>query len=184
MCQVRTTSTPASGALVAQPTDPRYLASTFPVPANDPRIRATAREIAGNTNAAREQVRRLVAWMMANVRTSPAGVWTALDVLQQGEAECQGHAYLYTALARALGIPTRVVNGIAYSEEYKGFLYHTWTESYADGHWLAVDPTFGTVPADATHVKLVEGETLVELTPLVDWVGRRKVRVIAVEPER
>jgi hypothetical protein len=37
------------------------------------------------------------------------------------------------------------------------------------------------VPADATHVKLLEGETAAELAPLVDWVGRLKVRVLAVE---
>jgi hypothetical protein len=37
------------------------------------------------------------------------------------------------------------------------------------------------VPADATHVKLVEGESPAELAPLVDWVGRLKLRVIVVE---
>ena len=85
------------------------------------------------------------------------------------------------ALARALGIPTRVVNGVVYSEDYDGFLYHTWAESFVGGTWLPVDPTFAMAPADATHVKLVEGETLAELAPLVDWIGRLQVRVIAVE---
>jgi hypothetical protein len=74
-----------------------------------------------------------------------------------------------------------VVNGIVYSEDHGGFLYHTWAESLVDGRWLWVDPTLGAAPADATHVKLVEGETLADLTPLADWVGRLKVRVIAVE---
>jgi hypothetical protein len=162
-------------------TDPRYLASTFPVPARHPRIVAIAREIAGATNDAREQVRLLVAWIRENVRTSPVDVWTALDALDKREGECQGHTYLYAAFARSLGIPTRVVNGIVYSSEFDGFLYHTWAESLVAGHWLAVDPTFGMVPADATHVKLLEGETAAELAPLVDWVGRLKVRVLAVE---
>ncbi len=124
----------------------------------------------------------LVAWIADNVRKAPVDVWSALDVLEKREAECQGHTYLYAAFARALGIPTRVVNGITYSEDYQGFLYHTWAESLVEGRWLAVDPTFGTVPADATHVKLVEGETLADLTPLVDWVGHLQLRVIAVEP--
>ena len=35
-------------------------------------------------------------------------------------------------------------------------------------------------PADAMHVKLIEGETTAELAPLVDWVGPLKVRVLAV----
>jgi hypothetical protein len=46
-----------------------------------------------------------------------------------------------------------------------------------------VDPTFGAVPADATHVKLVEGETLAELVPLAGWVGRLKLRALALERE-
>jgi hypothetical protein len=161
--------------------DPRYLASTFPVPARDPRIRATAREIVAGADGSRAKIERLVTWIKDNVRTSPADVWTALDVLDRREAECQGHTYLYTALARSLEIPTRVVNGIVYSADFDGFLYHTWAESFVDGRWIAIDPTFGTVPADATHVKLVEGETLADLTPLVDWIGRLSVRVLEVE---
>ena len=162
--------------------DPRYLASTFPVPAADPAIAARARQIAGKVTEPREQVSLLLAWIGRNVRRTPADVFSALDVLDKREAECQGHTYLYAALARALGIPTRVVNGVVYSEDYDGFLYHTWAESFVGGKWLPVDPTFAMAPADATHVKLVEGETLAELAPLVDWIGRLQVRVIAATP--
>jgi hypothetical protein len=178
ICTVR--STDAAAAPVPA-SDPRHLAATRPVPSRDPRIVATAHEIAGSATDPGERVQRLVAWISDNVRRSPADVWTALDVLEKREAECQGHTYLYAAFARALGIPTRVVNGIVYSEEFDGFLYHTWAESLVGGRWIAVDPTFGMVPADATRVKLVEGETPGELAPLVDWIGRLRVRVIAVE---
>jgi hypothetical protein len=180
ICTVRAGAMAAEGQSSATAA-PRDLASTFTVPTRDPAIAATAREIVGDARDPREQVGLLVSWIGENVRVSPADVFTALDVLQKREAECQGHAYLYAALARAAGIPTRVVNGIVYSEEFAGFLYHTWVESLIDGRWLAIDPTFGEVPADATHVKLVEGETLAELTPLVDWIGRLQVRVLAVE---
>lgn len=186
LCTVRTVRTGlaarAHGAGSAQ-SAPRDLASSLPVPAHDPLIVATAREIAGTTRDAQQQVQRIVEWIGTHIRVSPADVWTALDVLRTREAECQGHAYLYAALARALGIPTRLANGIVYSEEFGGFLFHTWAESLVDGRWIAVDPTFGAVPADATHVKLVEGETLAELVPLADWVGRLKLRVLALERE-
>jgi transglutaminase-like putative cysteine protease len=162
--------------------DPRYLASTFPVAARDPAIRAQANAIAAGIADPRAQVQALIGWIDANVRTSPSDVWTAQDVLATREAECQGHAILYAAFARALGIPTRVVNGLVYSEDFDGFLYHAWAESFVAGAWLAVDPTFAQVPADATHLKLVEGETLDELAPLTDWIGRLKIRVLAAEP--
>jgi hypothetical protein len=184
VCTVRTSDAASAQEVSMRAADPRYLASTFTVTARDPGIVATAREIGRGASDAREQVRRIVAWMQANVRVSPVDVWSAVDALQRREAECQGHAYLYAALARALGVPTRVVNGIVYAEDFEGFLYHAWAESLVDGRWRAIDPTFGSAPADATHVKLVEGETLAELTALVDWVGRLKVRVIAVEHGR
>lgn len=176
VCEVRpSAAAPGEGA------GPRHLASTFTVPARHPAIAAKAREIAGGAAGDRERVRRLVDWIAANVRLSPADAWTALDVLERGEAECQGHAWLYAAFARALGIPTRVANGIVYSEEPGGFLFHAWAESLVDGRWLSVDPTFRAVPADATHVKLVEGDELADLLPLADWVGRLEVRVLALE---
>jgi hypothetical protein len=50
-----------------------------------------------------------------------------------------------------------------------------------DGRWQPVDPTFGQVVADATHVKLVEGESMTELTPLLDMIGRVKARVISYD---
>ena len=88
---------------------------------------------------------------------------------------------LYPAFARALGIPTRVANGIVYAGEFQGFLYHTWAESLVNSHWIAIDPTFHQLPADATHIKLVEGEHPSELLPLVNLIGKINLRVIAVE---
>lgn len=173
--------TPAATAPAADGADPRYLAASFPVPARDPAIASLARVIASGATDPRVQVELIVKWMDANVRKSPVDAFSALDVLARREAECQGHAWLYAALARALGVPTRVANGIVYSGEHGGFLYHAWAESLVAGRWMAVDPTFGAVPADATRVKLVEGETLADLTPLVDWIGRLQVRVLAVE---
>jgi hypothetical protein len=181
LCTLRS-SPPASTSATASAAEgnPRDLASTLQVPARDPRIGALAREIAAGATDPRIQIDRIVAWLDANIRKSPVDAWTALDALDARAAECQGHAFLYAALARALGIPTRVVNGIVYFEEFGGFLYHAWAESLVAGRWLAVDPTLAMVPADATHLKLVEGESPAALAPLVDWVGRLKLRVIAV----
>jgi transglutaminase-like putative cysteine protease len=67
---------------------------------------------------------------------------------------------LYAALARAAGLPTRMVAGVVYMPGDGGtpaaFYYHAWNEVWL-GAWIAVDPTFGQFPADATHVELVEG---------------------------
>ena len=174
----------AGGIEPASGTDARaaYLGSTVTVPADARAIGDTATEIVGAVTDPTEQVSLLLRWLQANIRRAPVDAFSALDVLAQREAECQGHAYLYAALARALGIPTRVVNGLAYAESAQGFLYHSWAESYLDGGWRAIDPTFGQPAADATHLKLLEGESIAELMPLTEWVGKVQIRVLEQAP--
>jgi transglutaminase-like putative cysteine protease len=70
---------------------------------------------------------------------------------------------------------------MVYSDSHGGFLYHTWAESFVHGQWLAVDPTFGQLSADATHLKLNEGEALADLLNLLDYVGRVRISIEAYD---
>ena len=155
-----------------------HLKPSLAVPSDDAEIRALAARIAGEEASASAQAGAIVAWMQANIRREPADVFSALDVLKSRRAECQGHAYLYAALARALGIPTRVVNGLVYAPELQGFAYHTWNESLLDGSWIGVDATLGQLRADATHLAIVYGESLGDLAPLAAWIGRTRIEVL------
>jgi len=160
-----------------------YLTPTVAVPSDTSAVRDLAHSIAGTAPTREEQIRQLLSWIQKNIERAPVDSFSALDVLQTRQAECQGHAYLYTAFARSLGIPTRVVNGLVYSEQFKGFLYHSWTESVVDGRWQAVDPSFGQTVADATHIMVVEGDSAADLMPLIDWVGKVRIRILALEPD-
>jgi transglutaminase-like putative cysteine protease len=148
------------------------------VPSTDPRIRDLAATIVAGKPTGREQVQAMLDWIRQNIRKEPADVFSALDVLTTGRAECQGHAYLFAAFARASGIPTRVANGLVYAEELKGFAYHAWNESLIDGEWIAVDPMFGQLQADATHLTLLYGENLGDLAPLTAWIGATRIEVL------
>jgi len=123
-----------------------------------------------------------VVWLQQEIEQTPVDVFSSLEVLQGRKAECQGVTLLYSAFARSLGIPTKVTNGLVYSQELEGFLYHTWAESYVNGGWLPVDPTFGQVGVDATHIKLLEGERLADLLPLADIVGRVRIEILSSQP--
>jgi transglutaminase-like putative cysteine protease len=158
------------------------LGSTVTVPTDARAVRELAHDIAGEAPTPEEQVRRLLAWIHNHIERAPVDSFSALDVLQTRQAECQGHAYLYTAFARSLGIPTRVVSGLVYSEQFKGFLYHSWSISFVNGRWLAVDPTFSQIEADATHITVTEGDSAAELLPLIEWVGKVRIRVLETEP--
>jgi hypothetical protein len=180
-CRMRRLVPPAAADSKPPAEAARYLRPTLSAPSSAPRIRDTAATIVPATAGDTEKITRLVDWIQNNIKREPVDVFSALDVLEGGKAECQGHAYLYAAFARSLGIPTRVVNGIVYLEEARGFLYHTWNESLVNNVWLPVDATLGQVGADATHVKLIEGESSAELLPLIDIIGRVKARVIGYE---
>lgn len=167
-------------APLAQGEPGRWLKATLAAPSTLPEIATLARSIAGSAAGDDERIARLLAWIDANIAKEAIDSFSASDVLHAKRAECQGHAYLFAALARALGLPTRIVNGIAYSADHGGFLYHTWNESWIDGRgWQPVDATFGQAHADATHVKLIEGETAAELVPLVNLVGRVRVESVS-----
>lgn len=164
------------------PAPARDLAATLAIQSDEPATRALAKEIAGDATEPVARIRRLVDWLRANIEQEPLDAFSSADVLKERKAECQGLTLLYAAFARSLGIPTRVTNGLVYSAELEGFLYHTWAESHVGAGWLPVDPTFGQVGADATHIKLLDGERPSDLLPLVDIVGRLRLRIEAVEP--
>ena len=163
------------------PVDQRYLLPSQTVTSENELIQQTAAEITAEVADPLGRIRLLMEWLRQNIEQEPVDVFNALDVLTRKKAECQGHTYLFAAFARSLNIPTRVVNGIVYAEDYGGFLYHTWAECLLNGRWIAVDPTLGQLPADGTHIKLVEGETSLDLMPLANLVGRLQVQIISVE---
>ena len=157
------------------------LSPTLAAPSTDGQIVELARSIAAGAKSADEKLTRILAWIDANIAKEAIDAFTAVDVLRERRGECQGHAALTTALARALGIPIRVVNGVVYSGPHGGFLYHTWNEAWIEGRgWQAIDATLNQLSADATHIKLIEGESLADLAPLVGMVG--KARVESVRP--
>ena len=173
MCEIDAASSAADDG-----TGATALLPSSTVQSRDPMIRKLARDIAGPQASSEDKIEAVLGWLDRNIGKEAVDTFSALDVLDARRGECQGHAYLYAALMRALGVPTRVVNGLVYSPEYGGFLYHTWAESLVGGGWRAVDPTFNQPRADATHIALVRGETLNDLVPLVDWVGNTRIRVL------
>ena len=130
----------------------KYLLSTSSIQSDHKEIREQALKIVAKDAPEIEKVIRLVGWTADNVKGEMKDAFSALEVLRTKRGECQSHSQLYTALARSLGIPTRIVTGLVYSENL-GFLYHAWAESYVKG-WLSVDPTLRQAPSDATHIKI------------------------------
>jgi transglutaminase-like putative cysteine protease len=139
------------------------------IQSDDPVLQAQARQIVENTRRPDRAAERLTRWVHENLRKEvTVGVPSALDVYARRAGDCNEHTVLFTALARAVGLPTRTASGLVYLDGT--FYYHAWPEVWL-GDWVAVDPTFGQFPADAAHLRLTSGGLARQLE-LVRLVGR------------
>lgn len=151
--------------------------STF-VQSDDPRLIAKAHEVAGDETDAFAISSKLCEWVHSYVETTfSAQLTNALEVLENPRGDCTEHSILFIGLARAAGIPAREVAGLIYVETPKpGFYFHQWATVWV-GKWVDVDPTFNQPLADATHIKLGEGD-LFEQAKLVPVIGRLRIEVL------
>ncbi len=153
----------------------QYLESTPEAQSDHGLIRYTALKIVGKEKETWNAAQRLNFWVFENLDKKLVDSFTAVDVLKAKEGECQAHTNLFTAMARSVGIPTRIASGLVYSRIQKGFLYHAWPEIHV-GEWIAIDPTLGQDVADVTHIKLIEGGIGNSLK-LVKYIGRISLKV-------
>jgi transglutaminase superfamily protein len=154
-----------------------YLKPAEKIEAADPEIVAKAKELATGKKDAGEIAQVLTAWTADWLKDTLDDGGSALVSLKERTGNCQTHARLYTALARAAGIPTRFVSGLVY-QQGKGFLYHSWVESFLGDGWVAVDPTYNQLPADPTHLKFFEGHTQEDMAPIIAIIGRIRITVL------
>ncbi|MEZ5417819.1 MAG: transglutaminase domain-containing protein, partial [Vicinamibacterales bacterium] len=174
-------------ALVAGPADPdrlRYLAPETLIESDDPAIVEQARRIVAGATDPRTRAERLVREVNAMLDKKPTvSLPSAREVLRTKVGDCNEHTALYVALARAAGLPARINVGLAMVRG--AFYYHAWPEVWIDdgpsrGYWLPVDPTFNQFPADATHLRLLQGG-LDRQTAILPLIGRLELTVLEAE---
>lgn len=150
----------------------------------DDRIRGLAKEIVGDETNPVKQARRIYDWVLGNVdywvkdpknkKASPVG--STEYCLTSKTGNCTDFHSLWTSLARAAGIPTRMIYGSFLKAELDGQdvdqSYHCWPE-----FWV---PGFGWVPHDVAVADIFVGdfelnsdnETLVRRTTADGYKGK------------
>jgi hypothetical protein len=131
----------------------------------DDEIRQLAHEIVGDETNPVLAARQLYNWVLHNVdywvkdpqhkKASPVGSTTYCLTFRTGN--CTDFESLWTSLARAAGIPTRIVYGSFFKPELNGYdldqSYHCWAAFYAPG--------LGWIPHDVAVADLYAGEIAV-----------------------
>ncbi|MBU1852593.1 MAG: transglutaminase-like domain-containing protein [Candidatus Omnitrophica bacterium] len=145
------------------------------VQSSDERIAGLAREIINTEKDSWTASKKILHWVYDNVRKVPAlSIPSSLDVLRTMQGDCNEHTVLFTALARSVGIPTKMVAGVVYLDN--AFYYHAWPKVYV-GEWINMDPTLGQEIADALHIPLLEGG-LKEQLELIRIIGELEIRIV------
>jgi len=145
------------------------------VQSNHPEIVRLARRLSRGQRDPRVVGERINQWVYDSLaKRITFGIPSALQVLRGRAGDCNEHAQLFVALARAAGIPARIDAGLAYIGGK--FYYHAWPEIFLRD-WVSVDPTFGQFPADASHLRFIVGG-LGRQAEMVRLMGRLKIDVV------
>lgn len=127
------------------------------VESDAPEIQKLAKKVVGGEKDAWAAARKLSKFVYNYLEKSyGTSSDRATDVLRTRRGDCTEHALLFTALARAAGIPARRVDGVVYTEaedRVPALYWHEWAEVWV-GEWVAIDPTFNQDVADPTHIAL------------------------------
>jgi hypothetical protein len=133
----------------------KYLKPEMLIQSEDREILSIAKEIVGETAEPFRAAKMIMGWVYVNLEKTPTvSVPDAKQILIQRRGDCNEHATLVAALLRAAGIPARIVVGLVYKDGK--FYYHAWNEAYID-RWISMDAILNQMPADATHIKLIDG---------------------------
>ncbi|WP_309706743.1 transglutaminase-like domain-containing protein [Armatimonas sp.] len=164
----------------------RFLKSTEYVPSTDASFVALARQVIGSETDAARVAELLATHTHKTIKPDPsiAAVRTAGDIRKDPRGVCRDYTTYFATLARAVGLPTKQCTGIAYANGL--FLYHAWPEVWLGTDendadlWVALEPTWGAPFADATHLKLTEGE-ITDVASIAADMGRYTVKVLSVQ---
>ncbi len=148
-----------------------FLKSEPFIESDHPKIIQTLKAIVSAEDRPDTKAKKIIQWIQDNIRQKPVlSIPDALATLENKVGDCNEHAVLVAALARAAGIPAKIEAGLVYLDGR--FYYHAWNLLYV-GQWVTADAVFGQMPADATHIRFVSGspKDQLDLMPVMDKVG-------------
>ncbi|MFC1789208.1 transglutaminase-like domain-containing protein, partial [Thermodesulfobacteriota bacterium] len=152
----------------------RFLMPSPFIESDHPKIENLANKILSADDSTVIKAKKLVAWLHNNIEKRPVlSLPDALATLENRVGDCNEHAVLLAALARASGIPAQIEAGLVYLNGR--FYYHAWNLLYI-GQWVTADSVLGQVPADVTHIRFSSGAMQKQLD-LMGIIGKIKLKV-------
>ncbi len=134
-------------ALIAGNTGPEDLASNETIQTQLPQIQKVAHAILHQEpRNRRKQVQLILQYLSEHytydydmLKNNVVRPLTTEEALATGKGVCQHYAVIFTALARAMKIPSRIIAGYYLGDKQPGG--HAWVEaSIVNGYWQVIEP--------------------------------------------
>ena len=156
---------------------------------NDPAIRKLAATVGpkeGDAALANALARQVYSWISRKDFSTVLA--TASEVVRTRSGDCTEHAVLLAAMAKARGLPARVVVGLVYVPSLGGFAYHMWNQIWCDGAWRFFDATRPDGRCGALHIKvaddpLADQNGLTIFLPVLQLMGGTEIELISAGTE-
>lgn len=170
---------------------PEFLAPTRYLQSDDERVKRHADLAVGGESDPWERAVALEKYVHEKLtqKNFSTAMASAAEVAQTLSGDCTEHACLLAAMARAKGIPSRIVVGLVYASSLEAMGGHMWTEVYVHDRWIPLDATLGQGGIGGGHLKLSDSSFSDDApTPgasflsLLEILGRIQLRVLEVEP--
>ena len=130
-----------------------WLRATPLIRSDDPEYNSARADIVRNAPSSARKARLLGQWVSRAVRIERRpGSQSAVRTLARRTGTRDDKLILLVSMLRAQGVPARLAAGLR--EESGRFYPNGWVEFF-DGDWIPVDPENGTVPADASRLRLL-----------------------------
>lgn len=139
----------------------RHLKNTIYSQSNDSEIITLANKLIKNEKNLFRVLQKINTFVFEYLSFNPnrnfrIGLARPKEILALKSGDCTEYAILFASLARALGIPTKVIGGVIYDGKY--FAYHMWVQVWCKNEWIDVDPVFQQIGVDATHIAFVSSD--------------------------
>ena len=164
-----------------------FLSASVYLDTDDLMIQKLAKKGKGNAKTPKEIAKKLTKFVYRYMTNKNYGVGfaTASEVARNKEGDCTEHSMLLAALGRVLDIPTRVVTGLVYANEFEDqkdvLVYHMWTQFYLDDEWVNLDAALGLVKCPADRITFtvdsMQEDTMDSVIPVMELINNLKVSV-------
>ncbi len=147
------------GAMDDIPKDIRqtYLGDEEKYCIHDPIIVKAVKEAVGEEKRPYWIMRKIYKYVRDNLFYERVGGWNvAPAILERGNGSCSEYSFVFIAMCRAAGLPTRYQGAVAIRGDDASIddVFHRWCECFLPGYgWVPVDPSGGDAEAPADVAK-------------------------------